>query len=302
MASNLSFNELWDIAVKAYLKSTGRKLDERSLMKKLHSLEDLSKQLELEQQKFSSFREKHSKLTHALHQTVRPFIAIADIATSAISLSPFAPASTILGAAVFMVQAAGGVSEAYDWIEQLLNKLGDFTSRLEEYVDGGMNKHMEAKVIDILSCLLQILAQSEKAIKDGRWKRYAAVLFLGKDEEIQASFEKLARLFESEQRLVIAISYATNQKIDRKTDVILQNTQTIDGKLGEVSSALMTAKAERHTQEQKTLVDKNLLTTALKKSRALFNEYEEKTLESSGAWLLADPQLQSWLDRKSPLL
>jgi DNA replication protein DnaC len=49
-------------------------------------------------------------------------------------------------------------------------------------------------------------------------------------------------------------------------------------------------------------VDENLLTTASKKSRALFNEYEEKALESSGAWLLADPQLQSWLDRKSPLL
>src|SRR5204863_4760229 len=118
------------------------------------------------------------------------------------------------------VKAADGVSEAYDWIEQLFDKLGDFTVRLDEYVKGGISAHLETKVVQILGCLLQILARSEKAIKDGRWKKYAAVLFLGKDEEIKASFEDLAKLFEDEHRLVSAITFTMNQRMDKRIEEI----------------------------------------------------------------------------------
>ena len=138
------------------------------------------------------------------------------MASSAISLSPFAPASTIFGALLFVVQAAGGVSEAYDWIDQLFDKLGDFTVRLEEYCKDGISPNLATKVVQILDCLLEILARSEKAIKIGRWKKYAAVLFLGKDEKIKASFDKLSKLLESEQRLISAIAFATNQRMDKR--------------------------------------------------------------------------------------
>lgn len=48
----------------------------------------------------------------------------------------------------------------------------------------------------------------------------AAVLFLGKDEEVKASFKDLSKLFEDEQRLVIAIAFATNQRMDKRTEEI----------------------------------------------------------------------------------
>jgi hypothetical protein len=56
--------------------------------------------------------------------------------SAAVSASGFAPASTILGAVCFVLKAAEGVTEVYEWIEELFDKLRDFTTRLDEYVQG----------------------------------------------------------------------------------------------------------------------------------------------------------------------
>jgi hypothetical protein len=129
---------------------------------------------------------------------------------------------------LFLIQAAGGVSEAYDWIEQLFDKLGSFTQRMELYLKEGsesMNANLQQKIVAVLSCLLEIIARSEQAIKDGRWKKYAVALFLGKDGEIKRCFSKLTSLFDDEERLVLAISYMTSQKIERKNEEINRTTK-----------------------------------------------------------------------------
>ena len=190
MSNKLAFDDLWEKALKKYFTSTDRTYSEQVLLRQLKSPDDLQKQLETNHNKFSSFRARHGKLTGRLKTAVQPFMALSSVASSAVSLSPFAPASMILGAVVFLVNATGGVSEAYDWIEQLFDKLGDFTVRLDEYIKGDISAHLKAKVVQILGCLLEILARSEETIKHGRWKKYAAVLFLGKDEEIKASFRR----------------------------------------------------------------------------------------------------------------
>ena len=180
----------------------------------MHNADDLYKQLEAEHRKFGDWRNKHSKFLIILHKAVRPFVIVSEIAQSAISFTPFAPASTVLGAVFFLVNAADGVSDACDWIEELFDKLGGFTQRLEEYVDGGMNIHLQHKVVAILSCLLEIFGRSEKVIKDGRFRKFTAVLSLGEDKQVKASFNHLAKLFDDEERLVLALSYAINQRID----------------------------------------------------------------------------------------
>jgi hypothetical protein len=117
-----------------------------------------------------------------LKTSVGSFVAL----SGAISTTPFTPASTILGAVVFLVIAAGGVTESYDWIKQLFYKLNGFTQRLEEYIDGSTKARLWEKVIGILVCLLEILGRSEAVMKSGRIKKYAAVLFLGQDEQVKA--------------------------------------------------------------------------------------------------------------------
>ena len=176
MAAKQEFEDLWDEALDKYIESTSRTDREQALLRKLKDPEDLEKELERDRDRFTSFRAKHGKLTGRLKKAIKPLTALSNAASSAISNSPFAPASVVLGAVVFVVQAADGVSEAYDWIDQLFDKLGDFTVRLNEYCKEGISPHLGTKVVQILGCLLEILARSEKTIKIGRWKKYAAVL------------------------------------------------------------------------------------------------------------------------------
>ncbi|KAH0559932.1 hypothetical protein GP486_003547 [Trichoglossum hirsutum] len=206
---------------------------------------------------------------------------------NAVSLSPFTPASTILGAVVFLVKAADGVSEAYDWIEQLFDKLGDFTVRLDEYIKGGISA-LETKVVQILGCLLEILARSEKTIKDGRWKKYAAVLFLGKDEEIKASFEDLAKLFEDEQRLVSAITFATNQRMDKRIEEIEKTGKQM---LEAAKRAEIGVDAIQQSQFRDIILNWISPTNFPAQQSDIIDRRQKET----GQWFLDAPKFNNWI-------
>jgi len=51
---------------------------------------------------------------------------------------------------------------------------------------------LQHKVVAILACLLRFLGNQRKSSKRGDFEKYAAVLFLGKDEKVKASFDQLA--------------------------------------------------------------------------------------------------------------
>jgi hypothetical protein len=302
MSGDTTFDELWNTAVDNYMRSTGRSPEDKALLNRLHNAEDLYHHLDTDSRKFSDFRHKHAKFFNVLKSSVRPFMVLSEIASSAISFTPFAPASTILGAVVFLVNAAGDVSRSYDWIEQLFDKLSGFTQRFEEYIDGGMNTHLQQQVIAILVCLLEILGRSEEVMKSGRIKKYTAVLFLGQDEDVKASFSKLSKLFDDEDRLVSAISYATGQRIEKKTDEIDKTTkQTLKATEG-VQKKLEDLVIDKRSSEQKALLDEQLLTPGHKKSVVIYNEYCESTIENSGNWLLSEENVMSWICHSIPLL
>ena len=142
----------------------------------------------------------------------------------------------------------------------MFDKLSGFTQRVEEYIDGGMNTHLQEQVIAILICLLEILGRSEEVMKSGRIKKYTAVLFLEQDEDVKASFSKLAKLFEDEDRLVNAISYATGQRIEKKTDEIDKTTkQTLKATEG-MQKQMDDLATNKRSSEQKALLDERLLT------------------------------------------
>src|SRR5262245_52314933 len=130
MATAMSFDDLWAKAWKDYLKATGRTPEESATLKTLKTPEDLYQQIEKSQRKFGDFRVKHSRVFKALSTTVRPFAFLSTVASTALSVTPCAPASAILGAVGFLISAADGVSEAYDWIEELFTKLAGFAERL----------------------------------------------------------------------------------------------------------------------------------------------------------------------------
>jgi fungal STAND N-terminal Goodbye domain len=218
--NNATFEELWSQAIRRYFASINRSPEDKAALREIHTADDLFAQLEAGHGKFGDWRNKHSKFFSTLSKALRPCLLVAEIADRSIPCPSFAPASTVLGAVFYLVKAAEGVSDAYEWIEELFDRLSGFTQRLEHYVDENMDPHLQQKVVAILACILEILGRSEKVIKDGRFRKYAAVLFLGKDEKVKESLDRLANLVDEEQKLIHAISYATSRRIEGKATKI----------------------------------------------------------------------------------
>lgn len=96
----------------------------------------------------------------------------------------------IFGAVICLVQTTEGVSAAYNLIDQLFDQLGDFAVRVVQYSKGN-SPDLKIKLVQILECLLEILARSEKVIKDARAKKFFKLLVLGKDKTTNALLERL---------------------------------------------------------------------------------------------------------------
>ena len=150
---------------------------------------------------------------------------------NALTLTPFSMASPILGAVLFLVGSAKGVSEAYENISVLLSKLEDFTGRLQEYTRAAVDPKLRKKVVDILTTLLEIFARSEKLIRRGRLKEYLSVTFLGSNEKIAKPMTRLTSLVEAESRLVGSLVYSTalktNETVDRSEKTLERNEKVL---------------------------------------------------------------------------
>jgi hypothetical protein len=283
-----TFDAMWQEAFNAYCASTMRSPVEKDKLKQLHSLNDLQKhlhnlddvqkRLEKDESKFNEFRAKHSKITGMLKTVLKPFLALSDVASSALSVTPFAPTSVILGGVLFIFNATENVSELYDCIQTLFAKLTTFSNRFGEYVDNIPLK-LKDNAVNILCCLLEILGYSETAIRHGRFYEYFRNLF--SSGKINSPLEKLERLFDIERGLVLATTLGQTLSIKEKIEKIEQTGQ--DDRREEILEWLLpTSPITDFAARQKAIIDKRQ--------------------EGTGQWFLTDPKFTKWLgESKSSL-
>ena len=176
---------------------------------------------------------------------------------NALTLTPFSMASPVLGAVLFLVGSAKGVSEAYDSITTLLSKLEDFTGRLQEYTRAAVDLKLKKKVVDILTTLLEIFARSEKLIKNSRIKQYMSVTFLGSNEKVASAMTRLNSLIDTESRLVGSLVYSTvlktNETVDRSEKTMERNEKALQTVGGSLNGESFFLKAASSNFQLKTL-------------------------------------------------
>jgi fungal STAND N-terminal Goodbye domain len=114
-------------------------------------------------------------------------------------------ASTVLGAAFYLISAADGVSATYDAIESLLKDIMDVTKRTELYSRDTIDLTLHQIVVEIICKMLEILARAEKLAKRPRFVEYASTTFLGKDGKVQGLMDDLTKLTEIEAKMVITL-------------------------------------------------------------------------------------------------
>jgi hypothetical protein len=203
-------------------------------------------------------------------------MTLSSVASSAVSLSPFAPASTIFGAGIFLVKAAQGVSDAYDWIDKLFDQLGDFVVRVGQYSEV-KSPHLKTKLVQTLECLLEILARSEKIIQDKRAKKYIEMLVFGEDETTNALLAKLAKLLEGERGQVIAETYGMAAEIQEDGKQALEVVKRVE--IGQLR------------EDQTKILEWISSTNFPAKQTDLINSRQKGT----GLWFLDDPKFDNWI-------
>lgn len=260
---------------------------------------------------------------------------------NALTLTPFSMASPVLGAVLFLVGSAKGVSEAYDSITTLLSKLEDFTGRLQEYTRAAVDPKLKKKVVDILTTLLEILARSEKLIKKGRLKQYMSGTFLGGNEKIASAMTRLNSLMDTENRLVGSLVYSTvlrtNETVDRSEKTMERNEKTLQSVSGSVNGEFLFSrqplpisskilfildkakinlngvlltliylsielKKDANEKIEKERLDKKLDSDVLGKVQDRHNYVLEQMLEGSGNWIKEEPLYKGWINEEEPIL
>ena len=197
----------------------------------------------MREHQFQGFREKKAKLWDVLRRSMLGVEVLGGLTQNALTLTPFSMASPVLGAVLFLVGSAKGVSQAYDSITILLSKLEDFTGRLQEYTRAAVDPKLKKKVVDILTTLLEVFARSEKLIKKGRLKQYMSATFLGGNEKIVAAMTRLNSLIDTEDRLVGSIVYSTvlktNETVGRSEKTVERNEKALQSVSGSLNGEFL---------------------------------------------------------------
>jgi hypothetical protein len=155
---------LWAAAVEEYASETGRNAED--LLPRdpvgsgsgtgsgsgIGSAEDLVDRLEAGDAAFRGWRNRHGPLFGLLRGLVHPVARLLKIAITPVSTMDMgAPCSAVLGALLYLVKACEGVSDAYDWVEQVFRELQEFAERLDVYAAAQLDDTLRRKIVAILS-------------------------------------------------------------------------------------------------------------------------------------------------------
>lgn len=108
-------------AAKKYSEASSRPLDDY-MSPPMRSVEDLKKQLDLQNDQFKQFRAKRHHIFAALSTAFLPVEIIGEMAAGAAGAA-FAPSQNIFAAVMYLINAAHNVSSMYDNIIELFDQL-----------------------------------------------------------------------------------------------------------------------------------------------------------------------------------
>ncbi|KAL8778577.1 MAG: hypothetical protein Q9213_007354 [Squamulea squamosa] len=263
---------VWHHALDEYKTRTGHNLvNDKKIQEwsNIQTAEDFSQAINEEDRDFKDHRDKREKTRNILKAFAKPIQAVSSIATSALSLTPFAPAATVFRAGISLINACENVSTAYDCVQKLLRQCQEFMQRLEFYAKTEIQGHFLKKVTAILSFLLEVFGQCEEVIKNSRFSQYWKGMSGRTDEILSDSVAKLDKEFEYEEQFNIAQIRSTISKMADQQD------------------------QEKHRQMQAAINSISLGPIDIATRQA---DECRKSRNSSPKWIYEDEKYKSWLD------
>lgn len=142
---------MWREASKRYAKKSGKRLED---LPKPRSTDELMQQVEQQNNRYEDFRANRGMLFKTLAAAMKPVELVGNIAAGAAS-AVFPASGTVFGAAMYLINAARGVSASLDAIAGLMDHLKDFTTRLSVYNKAAMFKKLMEQMEQLTETLVR---------------------------------------------------------------------------------------------------------------------------------------------------
>ncbi|KAL2817712.1 hypothetical protein BDW59DRAFT_165869 [Aspergillus cavernicola] len=281
MSSEDSLSTLWETACTSYAQETGTALTSPDFPK-LSTPSDLSSHLESEKEHFADFRMKKRPLFHAMQTILSPFENFGDLISGAVSIA-FPPASIIMGAMLLLIRSARRVSDAFDSINALFQKLGYFAQRLDSYCGVPLSEGMKGVIVKVHVTFLHVCSVSQSLLSRGsfraRFSKWAKNVLV-EDTSVQGLLAELEELTGQEHKMVSAHSLKLTSQALNNTAVLLEKSEMKD---------------ERERMDRlKALLD------PVSASGQVFSAINEGRIPGSGRWV--EDRIREWWDGNEPLL
>lgn len=178
---------------------------------------------------------------------------------------------------------------------------------------------MSSQLSEVLVTLIEIFALSRKAIKGGRLLKLARNVLVGSEDKIQAAVAKLAKLTETESRLVGAETLTEAKRTGRSvndiavtvtaTNVIVQETGVTVGQMSlEVTEMknLMLAmdefKNEAKTEQEKGHQTVKQILRPSVTAQDWYDKISKSRVPGTGDWIRGEDFFQAWIEKNIPVL
>ncbi|EED19635.1 NACHT domain protein [Talaromyces stipitatus ATCC 10500] len=279
-SSTNDLSSLWHAACNNYAKETGITINDEEFPR-VSGPEQLSHQLDAEEAHFQNFRTKKSPLLHTMQTILVPFENWGDLIGDAVAAA-FPPASSIMGAMLLLIRSARKVSESFDMITDLFQKLSNFALRLDIYKGVPLSKGIQIIIVKIL-VNFRVCAASQKLLKAGsfraRLSKWAKNIFV-EDISVSSLLAELQGLTSQEDKMISAQNLnLTHQALKNTADLLERdNVKSDRDRLNKVRDKLKPVSASSQVH------------SAISSSR----------IPGSGKWI--NDRIKSWWQSSQPIL
>ncbi|KAJ6781465.1 hypothetical protein PWT90_02669 [Aphanocladium album] len=262
-------------AAKRYSVSSKAPLDD-FLSPKIKTVDELIKQVELQNEQFAEFRAKRHAIFGAMAAALKPIEVIGEIVAGAAE-EGFPPAQNVFSAVVYLIKAAKDTSAMYDGIIELLEQL-----------QRKLSPPLREKLTDIMATLFQVLVISTQEVRRGRFKAYFKRLF-GVGSPVKEALECLQALTTGEEKLVLAETYGS-------VSMLHDTTERVENLVSLVNENVRNLRLDHLGQID--LFQRDKLKAILEPSpfaEDFFSAFTKSRIAGTGDWLVQDETLQSWI-------
>ncbi|KAI0287860.1 hypothetical protein BC826DRAFT_971919 [Russula brevipes] len=233
--SNSNYDLIFENALKAYKKKTGKQLTSDPLLRRLESCNSPDTVLGAIREHIPGFGQSGTRddpLMNWLNPTVNVLLNFSETIGGTVSLA-YPPASLIFTGIGSLLSAVQAVSASQDAMINLFERIENFFRRLEAYIGLTRTAGMMEIIVNVMVEVLIILSLATKELKQWRIKRFLKKL-IGRSE-IEDALQRLDNLAQEESRMAAAQG--------------LKGVDSVNNKLGELQEAAIDQKRKQLRQD-----------------------------------------------------